>query len=66
MKHRAPGLRTVSTNPTSVPEMLNWPNPAKIVRAQTRLLMHEKTRGFTLKADLGHVKLEGNDCDLHL
>jgi len=66
MKHRAPGLRNVSVNQTSVPEMLNWPNPTKIVKSSGSPIDTRETQAFTLNGDLWHVKIEGNDCDFHL
>ena len=32
MKHRNPGLHNVSLKQTTVEDMLNWPNPARIDR----------------------------------
>jgi len=66
MKHRAPGLRNVSVNQTSVPEMLNWPNPAKISKNANSPIDARENQAFNFDADLWHVKVEGNDCDFHL
>lgn len=66
MKHRAPALQSAAANQTSVFDMLNWPNPTRISKSANTPIDPRENQIFTLKADLWHVKIEGNDCDFHL
>ena len=66
MKHRGPGLQSVSLNQTSVTDMLNWSNPATISRTSNSPIDPRENQAFTMKGDLWRVKIEGNDCDFHL
>ena len=67
MKHRAPGPAGA---PVSVAAMLAWPTPRGVAsfatRAQESPVDARESRAFTVEGDLWRVKVEDNDCDLHL
>jgi hypothetical protein len=65
LKHRTTGFQNVALRTTSVEDMLSWPNPAQISRADTPIDPLENEE-FTLSGDLWRVAIEGNDCDFHL
>ena len=66
MKHRSPELQGVSFQQTSVEDMLNWPNPAHIVKTSGSPIDDRETQELTFVGDLWRVKIEDNDCDFHL
>jgi len=66
MKHRSPNVQNVSFQQTSVEDMLNWPNPAHIVKSSESPIDDRENQAFTATGDLWRVKVEDNDCDFHL
>lgn len=65
LKHRTSGLQSVALNTTSVPDMLSWPNPSQISRANSPIDPREN-QAFRLSGDLWRIVIEDNDCDFHL
>lgn len=67
MKHRAPGASGVAV---SVAAMRAWPPPADLAdagrRAQDTAIDPRESQSFTVEGDLWRLKVEDNDCDLHL
>ncbi len=67
MKHRAPGP---AGTPLTVAAMLAWPAPTSAanagIRAHDTPVDPREARSFTIEGDLWRVKVEDNDCDLHL
>lgn len=66
MKHRSPNVQNASFQQTSVEDMLNWPNPAHIVKSSESPIDDRENQAFTVTGDLWRVKVEDNDCDFHL
>lgn len=68
VKHRATPTRTAEA--TSIADMITWPLPPNLsqsaVRRSNTTIDPREERVFTLSGDLWRVKLEDNDCDLHL
>lgn len=65
LKHRSGGFQTVTLKITTVSDMLSWPNPSRISRANAPIDPREN-QAFRLSGDLWRIVMEGNDCDFHL
>ena len=66
LKHRGPNVQNVSFTQVTVEDMLNWPNPAQIVRTSNSPIDNRENQAFTLFGDIWRVKVEDNDCDFHV
>lgn len=66
MKHRNPGLQSVSLKQTTVEDILNWPNPARIDKSSGSAIDARENQAFTVVGDVWRVKVEDNDCDFHV
>lgn len=69
VKHRMPSVIRQGT-PVTVEEILDFPNPANIAQAATRLsqttIDDREKKLFTLEADVWLAKRAPDDCDLHM